>query len=440
MRPRRRRAGAGVRPPAAGARPWQGRGRGPTAAGGRDAVALFVAALAVYFATCPDATPYDQYARLAEAVLHGTLSLPVRPPHLEMAEYQGRAYFTNPPGPALLLVPLVWLAQLRPVAAWLATFNDGWPLPLGHVQTALSLLLGAANVACARVALGRIPLTRPAANWGAVLFGFGSIHWYHATIGSVWYLAQIVHAAAMWLLMVELLGRARPVLLGAALALAFWCRLETAVAVPFVLVACPERWLHPMTDELVPRPRWRWLVAFAAPLVLVLVLNSAYNWVRFGVLGNAAYEVLIAKGRGDPLFPMGHLHWSYWERHVHVLFKALPIFLEEFPWVVPSVGGTAIWITTPAFVYALRAPWDRLTGACWLGIALFMGVLLMHGGTGMTQFGYRFALDFYPLLVILTLRGMDRPIRWWHAALIAVSVAVNAWGVFVLNILSIQRL
>jgi hypothetical protein len=397
-----------------------------------------VVTLLVYTVTCPDATPYDQYARLADAILHGSLSLPSRPPHLEMAEYAGRAYFTNPPSPALLLIPLVWLAQTEPLATWLAGFNNGWPLQLGYLQTGLSLLLGALNVALARVALGRVPVRRDAANWGAVLYGFGTIAWYHATIGSVWYLAQVVHATAMWWLLVEFLGRARPALLGVALAAAFWCRLETAVAVPFLLVACPERWTYPLTDEIVPRLRWGWILAFVAPLVGVLALNIAYNWARFGAMGNEAYAVLIAKG--DPLFSRGHLHWSYWDRHIHVLFKALPIFLDEFPWAVPSVGGTAIWITTPAWIYAFRAPLDRLTAACWLGVALFMGVLLMHGGTGMTQFGYRFALDFYPLLTILTIRAMDRPMRWWHTVPLVASVLVNVWGVVVLNILNIQRL
>jgi hypothetical protein len=425
-----------------GARPAWRRSDAPWPAPGAvgDALVLFALALAVYWLTSPGATAYDQYARLARALVHGSLSLPERPPHLEMAEWQGRAYFTNPPTPAILLMPIVWLAEREPLRAWLVAWNGGWELPLGWFQTGLSLLLGALNAALARVALGRVPLSRRGANWGAVLFGFGSIHWYHATIGSVWYLAQIVHATAMWLLVVEWLGRARPALMGLFLAAAFWCRMETIVAVPFVLVARPELWLNPLTDELVPRPRIGWLAAFAAPLVAVLALNSAYNWARFGVLTNAAYTILISKGQGDPLYPRGLLHWSYWQGHVHVLFKTRPIVLDGFPWLAPSLGGLSIWITTPAFVYALRAPLDRLTAACWLGIALFMGVLLMHGGTGMTQFGYRFALDFYPLLTVLTLRGMDPPLRWWHAALIAASVAVNTWGTLVLNVLEIQRL
>jgi len=58
----------------------------------------------------------------------------------------------------------------------------------------------------------------------------------------------------------------------------------------------------------------------------------------------------------------------------------------------------------------------------------------------MTQLGYRFAMDFYPLLVLLTIRGMDRPIRRWHEILIAACIILNAWYVYVLNILHVERL
>ena len=123
-----------------------------------------------------------------------------------------------------------------------------------------------------------------------------------------------------------------------------------------------------------------------------------------------------------------------------MLFQARPIVQHEFPWILPSVGGLAIQYTTPAFIYAFRAPLDRLTAGCWVGILLFTAELFQFGGTGMTQLGYRFALDFYPLLVVLTMRGMDRPLRWWHVALLAASVVVNAWCVWVLNILNIGKL
>jgi hypothetical protein len=412
-------------------------------AGRRDAWWFFFGALVVYALTSPGATAYDQYARFAKVLLEGSLSLPERPPHLEMAEYQGRAYFTNPPSPALAMLPVVWLAQFEPLHAWLVKLQGGWELPLGLMQTAVSIFLAALNVALARVGLGRLPLSRRGANWGAALFGFGTIHWYHSTIGSVWYFAHVTHALGMWLCIIEWFGKARPLLLGLWLAVAFWSRMETIVAVPFVLIARPECWTYPRTDELIPRLRWSWLFALATPLVAVLALNSLYNYVRFETIENWGYRMLIEKPEVAPMYPHGLLSIKYWPGHVHVLFKAKPIFSSEFPWVLPSVGGTAIYWTTPAFIYAFRAPLDRLTAACWVGIALFMSLLIQHCGTGMTQLGYRFALDFYPLLTILTIRGMDsreKPIRWWHVTLILISIVINAWSVWVLNILQIQKL
>ncbi len=331
----------------------------------------------------------------------------------------------------------MWIAEREPIRSWLLQWNGGFELPFGWFQAGLSILLGALSVGLARLALGRVPVRRRAANWGAVLFGFGSIYWYHATIGSVWYLAQTTHGFFLWLVVLEWLGRARGVLLGLGLAAAFWCRMETIVAVPFVLVARPDRWLYPVTHEIIPRPRLGWLVAFAAPLVGILALNAGYNWIRFGVFGNEAYELLAkrAAGYGEGLFNL-----NYWPAHVHMLFRQPPIYSATYPWIIPAVSGLSIWYTTPAFIYALRAPLDRLTAGCWAGILLFLGVLFQFGGTGMTQFGYRFALDFYPLLTLLTIRGMDRPLRWWHAALILLSVAANAWGVWVLSFLEIGRL
>ncbi len=407
----------------------------------RDALLFFVAAFVVYWFTCPGATGYDQYSLFADTLIHGHLSLPQRPPHLEMAEFQGRAYFTNPPTPTIVLVPFIWIGEHEPFKSWLIKLNGGWAFPFGWYQTGLSLVLGALNVALARVGLGRAPLSRRAANWGAALFGFGSIVWYHSTIGSVWYLAQITHATAMWLLVIEWLGKQRPLLMGLWLAAAFWSRMETLVATPFLLVLTLDKWLVPRVDELIPRLRIGWLLKLAAPVAVVLVLEFTYNYVRYGTFENYGYRMLIEKPEVRGMFPYGLLSWHYFWNHVQVMFQSVPIMEKQFPWVMPKVSGTAIWITTPAFVWAFLAPWDRLTAACWLGIVLFIGILFQHCGTGMTQLGYRFAMDFYPLLVLLTMRGMDRPrLRPWGCAFIVVSIAINAWAVYTLNILGIGRL
>ena len=46
---------------------------------------------------------------------------------------------------------------------------------------------------------------------------------------------------------------------------------------------------------------------------------------------------------------------------------------------------------------------------------------------------YRYALDFYPFLLILAFLGMGGRLRWYHKLLIILSVLVNLWGVVLIN-------
>ena len=64
---------------------------------------------------------------------------------------------------------------------------------------------------------------------------------------------------------------------------------------------------------------------------------------------------------------------------------------------------------------------------------------LMHFSQGWVQFGYRFSLDFAPWALVLVALGMQR-IRGGLGyaligVLIAISIAVNLWGVVWGNVL-----
>jgi len=76
---------------------------------------------------------------------------------------------------------------------------------------------------------------------------------------------------------------------------------------------------------------------------------------------------------------------------------------------------------------------NRLALACWSVIIPMAFTHFLFAGQGWAQFGYRFALDYYPFLFLLTIQGMGSELRWHHKALIALSVAVNLWGVLAIN-------
>jgi hypothetical protein len=58
----------------------------------------------------------------------------------------------------------------------------------------------------------------------------------------------------------------------------------------------------------------------------------------------------------------------------------------------------------------------------------------MHGNTGYAQFGYRFGVDFYPFLILLTIKNVSGTnLRWHHYLLLIMGVIVNAWGTILIN-------
>lgn len=373
------------------------------------AALLAVCAFAVYHFSFPDETPFDQYVLLADALLHGRVDLVDPPYHIEKTTFRGRHYVMNPPFPAIVLLPYVAIRGQQ------------------ASQAATSHVVGALAAGLMFLLASRLAPRREDALWLGALGAFGTIVWYLSAVGSIWYFAHVVAVTVMLLGVLEATGRQRPVLIGCAIAAAYWTRMPTILTLPFFVLATLPKWAPGGLRD------WRridvgYLERLLAPVAAMLALNMGYNYVRFGTIADIGAAVRPGIYR-EPWFDRGLFHPSYISRHLTLLFTKLPVFVPHPPYALVPWTGLAIWITTPAFVYALRAPAVRETLAAWSGILPAALGLFMFGNPGVTQFGYRFATDFYPLLLLLTFRGMGgRPSRL-AKVLIAAAVIVNAWGV-----------
>jgi hypothetical protein len=237
-------------------------------------------------------------------------------------------------------------------------------------------------------------------------------------------------------------------LAGLLLGLAATARLPVVLGLPFfVLVGGGGNWLR----------RGASAALGAAIPVLGLVL---YNLVTTGHLFHPAYEYLyrVETGFYPRLFPYLEYNpeWAiedprYIPQNLRLMLLGLPEILPECdvpgavrglfdatcPYVRPRADGLSLLLTTPAFLLAIPAVrgWGRgrlVTGAI-LAIVLIAILNLMHFSQGWVQFGYRFSNDFVPFLLLLVALGIERlkgP-RWAAVAAVAVavSIAVNAWGV-----------
>jgi hypothetical protein len=385
-------------------------------------------------------------------------------------ELSGRGLLPFPPLPAIVLLPVV------------AVFG------LATDERIVSVVLGGLNVGLGWWLLGRLPVGPRIRALTAVFFGFGTVHWYAAQLGTTWFFAHIValtpllaavglaidrdpdsardeavpdvNAGPWWTAALRDLRRPlalldrRQLLIGLLFGLACTARLPVAFGAPFfVLVGSGGTWLRRAVSAG---------LGAAIPVGLLLV----YNVATTGHLFHPGYEYqyqLEANG-----YPGLHYNpeWSiedprYLPQNIGIAFFSLPVFLPDAvpssvsvgrqlcldpgaarglfdpdcPLLLPNDVGMSLFLTSPAFLFAIPAlrayARSRLVTGAALSILLIGLLNLMHFSQGWVQFGYRFSNDFVAFALPLVAIGMAGVSARWQgiaAVLVALSVAINFWG------------
>lgn len=376
-------------------------------------LALFVFLIAVYLATSAGNTPYDYFFRLAQALLHGRYYLSDNPTWLSelITLSPGKYTFVNPPMPALLLSPLI--------------------LIFGNLfqQTYLAHLLGAGSVTVLALLANRQLHAFKKALWLSLALGVGSVFFYLSATGSVWYLGQVTGTFFVLLAIYAATNQQHPLLLGITLSAAFLSRTQTLVSLPFFIGMLLYQNRNFGFKKIVQKILWLSLGLLIFPIVFF-----TYNYLRFGNILQTGY-VFIPGILQEPWFAKGIFSLSYVSRHLKIIFTALPLFSHQFPYLTPSWGGLAIWITSPFFVYCLKANFKKVQNIlAVLSILLIALVNFSFGSTGFSQFGYRYAVDFYPFLFVLLIDGLKNSrLKWHHWLLLGIAILVNIWGTVWIN-------
>ena len=377
------------------------------------ALFFFLLTFVVYYLTGEGgATPYNNFVRLADAFLKGRLHFVTDVSWLELVPLEGKHYVVPPPLPAILILPVVAIRGLS------------------TNQTLISIFFGSINVSLAYVVAKTLTQNRGVQIWSTAMFGFGTIHWWVATAGGVWTFSQTISVTFLFIAILLTLNKNHPFLIGLSLGASYWTRLTTILSLPFFLIYTHDRWYKPFNiHNILNRINIRFLFFLGLGIAIFIFLNAIYNYARFETPFDISYY-LIPGILEEPWYQKGIFDISYIPRHLKVIFWGLPKLIDEYPYIVPSWNGMAIWITTPAFIYAFRAGIrNKLSVGCWLSIILIALVNFSHGTWGFSQFGYRFAVDFYPFLFLLTVKGIGDNIKWHHKILIILGIIVNLWGV-----------
>jgi hypothetical protein len=367
----------------------------------------------------------------------------------------GLAQLPFPPLPALVLLPFVAVFGLDTNGAMVAA------------------VLGAANVALCWLVLVRSTRRHDAAALATLFYGFGTVAWYAAMLGSTWFLAHVVASTFLFLAIGAALradpdatetprravadapdGPPRPhrlregIAAGLLFGTAALARLTVVFGAPFFAFVGP--------GGIVRRS-----VAAGIGTAIPLVLLAAYNLATTGALLHPAYEHLY-EVEYRPRPELIHPEWGiedvrYIPQNAGIMLAwgpTLPLvddpgcrdaapgpeglgllFDRRCPLVRPDPIGMSLLLVSPAYLLAIPALLfglrRRLVAGAAVAVLAIALIDLAHFSQGWVQFGYRFSNDFAPFAVILVALGIAHSgIRALSLLLVGASVLINAWGVW----------
>ncbi|GEJ56955.1 hypothetical protein [Anaeromyxobacter diazotrophicus] len=365
----------------------------------------------------PSHAPHFMYQ--ADAWLHGQLQLRLAPPDLnDWARERGRWYVSFPPGPALLMLPLVAL----------------WGVALDDVT--FTLLFAALNVPLFFLVLERLRRAGDSARTRredaalALLFAFGTVAFSCSIRGEVWFTAEVLGVTATYLYLLAAHRAAHPLLAGIAWSFGAITRTPLVFTVAFFAAEVlagggplgqalrrGATWRDPA--------RWRKAALFAAGAAPLLLFAAWANWERFGSPLDFGHAHLWNNRVNADIRRWGLFSLHYLPKQLHAAFTRLPRLEGGRLGYHPD--GMSLLLTTPLFLLLWPRARARLTPALAFAAAAAALPGLLYQNTGYVQFGYRFSLDYTPYLFLLLAVG-GRPMGRAFWALGLFGVAVNTWG------------
>lgn len=320
-----------------------------------------------------------------------------------------RWYVSFPPFPAAILLPIV---AVFGTGTWDALF---WVLFAGLGPALLFVVLRTVRESgqSGRSVRDDLLLTS--------LFAVGSVYYFASVQGTVWFAAHVVATVFVCAYLYFGWEARQPLAAGVCLGLAFLSRPATLLLAPFFVLQA----VHGRTNR--DRRTASVLTSFALAVGAFLALAMVHNAVRFDDPFEFGHRFLQIRWR-PRIETWGLFDSHYLPRNLTVFFLSLPWWLSEAPYVRISRHGLALWFTTPNLLWSLwPARWNPTIVALWAAIVPTALCTLLYQNTGWVQFGYRFSLDYLPLLFLVIALGRRRFGRLFVACALF-AVVVNGFG------------
>jgi hypothetical protein len=392
------------------------------------AISVFLLAFVLYAGTAvylgvASESKKAYFPELAQSFLQGRLDIAEPALTKDLTLFNGKYYVAFPPLPALLMMPFV--AMHGSADFNILLFQDGYAA-LGVMFAFLML-----------EAMRRLDWNR--LRWWenvllALFFGFGTAQYFLSVRGLVNFTSQILTATfvvlSLWISFAgaRQFNRMNALLVGSSLGLAMLARpnvLFVWIAVAVILIDGTVA-----SGKFSIARYFQWLIFSLIPIFVVVIGLFWYNQVRFGSPFDFGYtHMLVAERLESDLAAYGQFHPHFIAENLYDNYLRLPYWDTKCQQLAPNPQGMSIFLVSPLVIYLYLAMKKRMwVMGAWLSIGLIALTHALYYNSGEVQFGYRFSLDFMPLVITLLAFGFRDRLTRFAIFLIALSVILNFFG------------
>lgn len=365
----------------------------------------------------------SHYTYLSNSFLQGRLDLPIPLPNAvigDVAFFKNKYYIYFGPVPAILLLPVV------------AFFSKP---PSQHI---LGLIFICFDFFLLYKIAKKMGLKRHNSFWLSLFFIFGTIFSSLGLTNITSYQVQIIAVSFLILALYEFFHQRRWLLIGIFLAFAGATKSTLYLATIFFIVEL-------LSSNFVQK-KLNNILLLIIPILISVIFLGFYNFLRFENFFETGYsyqatmvsELQDATTKG--LFSFQHIPGNLYV----FLFKSpesLRIndinYVLKFPYLKADYWGMSIFFTSPLFLYIFLSKLkQKYVLNSWLTVLLMLIPTLTYFGIGIWQFGFRYAVDFYPFLFLILTSVFKNELPLMAKVLIIYSICFNfffmlsIWGIY----------
>lgn len=351
------------------------------------------------------------FSILAQSFLHNDLFLsPMNLPNGDYVDYFGKQYLFFGPMPSILLIPFA--------AIWGRDFQQ-------MVLSFSSLVVVFASIflLCRRLKLDRIT-----SFWLSNFFVFGTVLYFVGLVNISAYVVQAVGVAFVVLSLLEYFGRRRWLIIGIL--------VGAAVATRVTLIGMAVFYILELLRNSKKIIVGKNLAIFLFPIIFSIAMLGIYNFKRFHNVFDTGYTKNVSiLDKNYYNYKLGFFNPIHIPANLYeLLFKSPePIkrdgveFTLKFPYLKADGFGMGILFTSPLFIYLLLAKKEEYTVSVVVAIVFLLLPSLLYWGIGSSQYGYRYSLDFLPLLFLILTSAFKQGMNNFAKVLIVYGIIFNCF-------------